>query len=253
MIETKNNLLKGKSTIIKNKQYLSTAEYISPFFDKMDELKAEYIIRAKSADQISITNSNPDIIYNRIHIQAILPVDYYYENDCNKCIGFIYSLDTKIPTAKFYIADIDENQNLYAFDYSYFDVQKIEEANAINYSSIDQLLKLQNINKDIIHNIKNLNYSNRSSLINKIGEWIDFTLTKSYIDDFGKVKLSTSLPIDAYKSLLIDKDSSYYIEDSINEIKIDQIYLAFADLIKNDKDIINSFEKTVLLSKMFNL
>ena len=250
MIETKNNLLKGKSTIIKNKQYLSTAEYISPFFDKMDELKAEYIIRAKSADQISITNSNPDIIYNRIHIQAILPVDYYYENDCNKCIGFIYSLDTKIPTAKFYIADIDENQNLYAFDYSYFDVQKIEEANAINYSSIDQLLKLQNINKDIIHNIKNLNYFIFHAMPSTS---YNLTLTKSYIDDFGKVKLSTSLPIDAYKSLLIDKDSSYYIEDSINEIKINQIYLAFADLIKNDKDIINSFEKTVLLSKMFNL
>ena len=108
MIETRQELLKGKSTVIKNVQFLSAEDYTQPFFDRMDKLKATYIINVKVADQMSTTNKVPDTVYNKVHIQAVLPDSYYKTNHTKKVVGFVYGLDVKKPAAKLYIADIDE-------------------------------------------------------------------------------------------------------------------------------------------------
>lgn len=62
----KNLLLDGKSTIIKNKNYLSTKEYVEPFFDEMSKFTNDFIIRVQTPNQMTITDENKDITFNRV-------------------------------------------------------------------------------------------------------------------------------------------------------------------------------------------
>lgn len=252
MIEEIKTVLNGKSTLIKNKQYLSAKDYIQPFLDRMDEYKASYICQVKPAEQVSVTDSNPDIVYNRVHIQAVLPEEFYYKNGCKKVIGFVYGIDVKIPIAKFYIASMDSKGNLIAFDQNAIIIQKLEDATPIDYSCIPNLFKVTDNTDVMIQQLKN-NYIDRDLFINRLGEWIDLTLDQCIINDGGKVKLTSSLPIDVYKSIIKDKDSEYYVKET-SQISIYDVYTTFLGKIKEDnKDIINQFEKTLLVNKILKI
>ena len=63
---TKDVLLDGKSTIIKNKNYLSTKEYVEPFFDEMSKFTDDFIIRVQTPNQMTVTDDNKDITFNRV-------------------------------------------------------------------------------------------------------------------------------------------------------------------------------------------
>lgn len=252
MIEELSNVLNGKSTLIKNKQYLSAKAYIQPFTDRMDQFKATYNCQVKLADQVSVTDSTPDVVYNRVHIQAILPEDYYYQNNCKKVVGFVYGVDVKIPVAKFYIANIDDKGNTIAFDSNAINIQKLEDATPVDYSCIPSLMELTDNTNVMIQQMKN-NYIDRDLFINRLGEWVDSTLDQCIINDGGKVKLTASLPIDVYKSIIKDKESGYYVKET-SQISIYDVYTTFLGKIKeDDKDIINRFEKTLLVNKILKL
>lgn len=251
MIETRQELLKGKSTVIKNVQFLSTASYVQPFFDRLDKLKATYIINVKVADQMSTTNKTPDIIYNKVHIQAVLPDTYYKTKNTKKVVGFVYGLDVKKPAAKFYIADIDDQGNLYVFDINKICYQVLEDSTPINYSPIDTLLQSIDANPKILEQMINTEYADRNDMHHKMGEWIKFSMDNYYVNDLGKIKLASSMAIDAYKNLCVDKDSATYIPDT-KPILMQDAFKTFADLIRTDKDIFNNFEKTYLVSQMIH-
>lgn len=59
-------LLKGKPTIIKGNEYLPTADYVKPFFDKMASYTDKFIVKVQTPDQLTITNGNQDTTYNRV-------------------------------------------------------------------------------------------------------------------------------------------------------------------------------------------
>lgn len=59
-------LLKGKSTIIKNKNYLSTKEYVEPFFDEMSKFTNNFIIRVQTPNQMTLSGEDKDITFNRV-------------------------------------------------------------------------------------------------------------------------------------------------------------------------------------------
>ena len=63
---TKELLLEGKSTIIKNKNYLSTKEYVEPFFDEMSKFTDNFIIRVQTPNQMTLSGENKDITFNRV-------------------------------------------------------------------------------------------------------------------------------------------------------------------------------------------
>ena len=63
---TKDLLLEGKSTIIKNKNYLSTKEYVEPFFDEMSKFTDNFIIRVQTPNQMTLSGENKDITFNRV-------------------------------------------------------------------------------------------------------------------------------------------------------------------------------------------
>ena len=62
----KDLLFEGKSTIIKNKNYLSTKEYVEPFFDEMSKFTDDFIIRVQTPNQMTLSGDNKDITFNRV-------------------------------------------------------------------------------------------------------------------------------------------------------------------------------------------
>lgn len=63
---SKELLLEGKSTIIKNRNYLATKEYVQPFFDEMSKFTNDFVIRVQTPNQMTVTNNNEDITFNRV-------------------------------------------------------------------------------------------------------------------------------------------------------------------------------------------
>ena len=74
---TLDELLKGKGTIIKNKEYLSTEAYVTPFLERMSKFTNDFRVQVKLPDQVTLTKDNDvrleDQTYNRVWIQGILP------------------------------------------------------------------------------------------------------------------------------------------------------------------------------------
>lgn len=250
MIESLNIILdQGKSTLIKNIQYLSAKDYIQPFVDRLKPLNPTFRCNVKIADQLVVTNNTPEIVYNRVHIQAILPEEYYYKNECRKVVGMIYGLDVKKPVAKFYIGDIDDKNNLIVFDENCIKYQDIEDSTALNYSCIKELLEYVDTNAVMMSQIDNV-YYDLDNIQNDLGGWIDYILSAVYPSDYGIVKLATSLPITAYKWITKNKDSDYYCDKNP---KFSTIYKAMLQVITDENDIMNTFEKTILIKRMLRL
>ena len=90
----------------------------------------------------------------------------------------------------------------------------------------------------------------KQSIERELGRWVNNSIVKSYDNGFGKVKLATSLIIDAYKNLFINEESDYFIEEN-TPVSMFTVYNSFTDQICNkDKDIMNKAEKTLLLKNV---
>ena len=63
---TLNALLEGKPTIIRERKYFATKEYIQPFIDEMSKFTKDFIVNVQLPDQVTISNNNKDLTYNRV-------------------------------------------------------------------------------------------------------------------------------------------------------------------------------------------
>lgn len=257
MIESLEEIYKGAATVIKNKQYYSAKEYISPFIDRISKYTDKTICLVRPADQLAGKGTDVDIIYNKVLVTGVFPEDYdIVVNDklvYHRVICMAYALDTKIPVCKFYTGVVDTEANFYAFGKDCIQIQKLEPDTPIDYSGIETV-----INNGLKDNCEIILKQNVTRCISKefmfktLGEWIDFTLTHEYINDAGKVKLSNTLPVTAYKSLILDKDSDYYSDEEV--LKFPDIMAAFLfQITDDDKDIINRYEKTQLVNNLLKL
>lgn len=59
-------LLEGKSTVIKDKEYLATAEYVTPFLEIMSHFTKDFYCKVEMPKQITVTDKKRDITYNRV-------------------------------------------------------------------------------------------------------------------------------------------------------------------------------------------
>lgn len=59
-------LLSGKSTIIKDNEYLATAEYVIPFLEIMSKFTKEFYCKAELPKQLTVTDRKQDITFNRV-------------------------------------------------------------------------------------------------------------------------------------------------------------------------------------------
>ena len=245
-------LLKGKQTSIKNKNYLQTSAYVEPFLDRMSKLTDDFRVQVKLPNQITIENNKEDITYNRVNVEAILPDEYAFEGH-KRVVGFIYALDTRKAVVKQYVGAIRSAcLNLCVFNPDALQISELEPETPINYNFLNNCLSIVDSTNSILTKLSNTIYSKIQCQEN-LGNWIDNTIKCSFTRGFGKVKLSESTPIEAYKNLFYNEKSDYYSE--ANEVTGFDIYNSFTDLVCNGSraDIINRFEKVFLVAQILDL
>ena len=252
---TVEQLLQGKATKIKEKEFFTTKAYVEPFFDRMSKYTEEFIINVKPADQISLTPNGEvnfdDIVYNRVWVQAVLPDEYAYENH-KRVMSMLYALDTRKPVVKMYTGALNMAcLNLCVFNPDALNVAELEPITAINYSPINLLMGMNDTIKSTLEKLDKMTF-NRNEIYEDLGLWIDRCITSKFNSGFGTVKIAESAPVNVYKDLFYNEDSNYYTQGE--EVDGFTVYNAFTDLITQDKkDLVNKFEKTLLIKEIMDI
>jgi hypothetical protein len=248
-------LMQGKATRIKNNEYLTTEAYVTPFLERMSAMTNDFIINVKPADQISLTNNGEinfdDVIYNRVWIQGVLPDEYAWDNH-KRVISMIYALDARKPLTKFYVGALNMAcLNLCVFNPEMLSVAELEPETQINYSFLRNAMSLTDETHVTLEKLSNMEFK-REAIYDNLGHWVDNCIKAKYNTGFGTIKLAESTPVDVYKDLFYDEKSKYYTTDS--SVSGFTVYNAFTDLITQDKkDLINKFEKTLLVKDIMNI
>lgn len=248
-------LLAGKATRIKEKEYFTTEAYVTPFMERMQDMTDNFIINVKPADQISLTKNGEinfdDVIYNRVWIQAVMPDEYAWDNH-KRVISMIYALDTRKPVVKFYTGALNMAcLNLCVFNPEMLSVAELEPESAINYSFLRNMLTVTDDIRCKLETLSNLEF-NRDTIYDNLGHWVDNCITSKFNNGFGNVKLAESTPIEVYKDLFYNDKSKYYTTNDV--VDGFTVYNAFTELITEDKrDITNKFEKTLLISDILGI
>jgi hypothetical protein len=248
-------LLAGKATRIKEKEYFTTEAYVTPFIERMQNMTDNFIINVKPADQISLTKNGEinfeDIIYNRVWIQAVMPDEYAWDNH-KRVISMIYALDTRKPVVKFYTGALNMAcLNLCVFNPEMLSVAELEPESAINYNFLRNMLTVTDDIRCKLETLSSMEFK-RDTIYDNLGHWVDNCITSKFNNGFGNVKLAESTPIEVYKDLFYNEKSKYYTTDD----RVDgfTVYNAFTELITEDKkDLTNKFEKTLLISNIMGI
>lgn len=262
---TINELLKGKGTLIKGKEYLSTEAYVTPFLERMSQFTNDFKVQVKLPDQVTLTDNNnqklEDQTYNRVWIQGILPDELNYPNH-KESISLLYALDTKKPVVKIFKSGINMAcLNLCVFNPSFINIQSLEPESPINFKCIKNLLEETSDTVAWLKRLEETEVPYNEELINEnLGQWVRNTIDLYYDNGFGKVKLAASTAIDAYKLLYKNDKSPYFVKHG--EItNMFNVYNAFTELVSNDGtkmdrqggDIVNKAEKTLMLKDILQL
>ena len=85
-----------------------------------------------------------------------------------------------------------------------------------------------------------------------LGKLIDRSLQYEYRNVGGKIKISPTDVVKTFEDVYLDHTSHYYIQPTI-EGSLHNYYGALCSQITNSKDIINRFEKTILVGMLFDL
>ena len=244
-------LLKGKPTIIKNKEFFQTKTYVEPFVEKMSALTTDFRIQVKIPDQMTFGPDSTDITYNRVWIQGVLPDEYAWDNH-KRVISMIYALDTRKPLVKFYVGALNMAcLNLCVFNPEMLNVSELEPESAINYSFLRNAMSMTDETNLMLKKLSEMAYK-KDDIYADLGHWVDNCINSKINMGFGSVKLAESAPIDVYKDLFYDEKSKYYTTDNV--VDGFTVYNAFTDLITQDKrDLVNKFEKTLLIKDVMGI
>lgn len=256
MIEELTEIYKGHATVIKSKEYLKPEEYISPFVDKLKNYTPSYLCFVKVADQLS-KDDDINTVYNKVLIIARFPDSYDVVTPdgykYHRVVCMAYALDVRTPVCKFYTGAIDSDMNFYAFGANCMNIQEIEDGFPLDYSFVDTIVRngLADNCLAMLSQFSTIELE-KDTMQNTLGEWVDFTIKKEYVNDSGRVKLSPNMAIDAYKSLVMDKESGYYSD--LPTFNMHTIYKSWASQVtEDDKDIMNRYEKTQLINNVLKL
>lgn len=249
---TISELLKGKPTIIKNKEFFQTKNYVEPFLERMSGITNDFRIQVKVPEQMTFSKDATDLTYNRVLIQAVLPEDHCIDGH-DEVIGFLYGIDVKRPVVKIYRGYLNQAcTNLTVFNPGWMDIQELVPGDPINYNSVKHLMEQTSDFALRINKMKETTID-RNMRKQYLGEWVDYSLRESQDYGFGKVKIAVSTPIDAYKQLFVDSESEYYIPEGFDPTLFD-VYNSFTQIITDDKkDLMNKFEKTILINRLLKI
>lgn len=250
---TVSELLKGKPTIIKNKEYFPVKTYVEPFLERMSKFTSDFRIQVKTPDQMTMSQDCTDLTYNRVLIQAVMPEQYCIDSH-DEVVGFLYGIDVKKPVVKIFRNYLNRAcTNMCVFDPSWINIQELVPGEPINYNPVKTLMESTNDFAIKLQDLKDT-FISRDDRKKYLGEWVDYSLRESQDYGFGKVKIAVSTPIDAYKLLFIDSDSEYFIPEGIDP-SLFNVLNSFTQIVTNGlkKDILNTFEKTILINRLLGI
>ena len=259
---TLTELLAGRATRIKNKEYFPTAAYVEPFLDRIQRLTSELRIQTQLPSQITYTEKGElnveDITYNRVLVEAILPDEYKFDNDPHRSvIGMVYGIDVRKPVVKFFKGwERMSCTNMCVFSPQLLSCQELESETAIDYRPLERIIEQTDDTAAWLKKLIGMDFDCSTQNVNEsLGKWIRNCINYSYDNHYGKVKLACSSPIDAYKLLFEKEDSEYYSGIDSGSIAMYQVYNAFTQILTDSrkKDAFNIFEKTLLLKDILDL
>ena len=85
-----------------------------------------------------------------------------------------------------------------------------------------------------------------------LGKLINRSLQYEYRNIGGKIKISSTDVIKTFEDVYLNSTSHYYVQPTV-EGSLHNYYGALCSQITNSKDIINRFEKTILVGMLFDL
>lgn len=256
-----NELLAGKATRIRGKEYFSTAAYVEPFLERIQRLTNEISVQCQLPSQITYTGdgnlNTEDITYNRVLIEAKLPDEYKFNDDPHRpVIGMVYGIDVRKPVVKFFKGmERMSCTNLCVFSPELLSCQELVSETAIDYKPLERIIQQTDDTAARLKTLISTEFECSDYNINEsLGKWIRNCINYSYDNHFGKTKLACSTPIDAYKLLYEKEDSDYFIGNT-SSTSMYNIYNAFTQVLTNNmsKDFNSIFEKTLLISDILGL
>ncbi len=258
---TLTELLAGKATRIRNREYFQTAAYVEPFLERVNKLTSDIFIQVQLPSQITYTGdgtlNTEDITYNRVLIEAKLPDEYKFSDDPHKAvIGMVYGIDVRKPVVKFFKGmERMSCTNLCVFSPQLLSCQDLESETAIDYKPLERIIEQTDDTANWLKRIIDQVFTCDDYNINEsLGKWIRNCINYSYDNHYGKVKVACSTPIDAYKLLFEKDDSEYYINGD-SSTSMYNVYNAFTQVLTDGmkKDPFNIFEKTLLIKDIIDL
>ena len=257
-----NELLAGRATRIKNRDYFPTAAYVEPFLERVRRLTNEFRIQIQLPNQITYTAdgdiNTEDITYNRVLIEAILPDEYKFNDDPHKSVlGMVYGIDVRKPVVKFFKGQERMScTNLCVFSPQLLACQDLESETAIDYKPLERIIEQTDDTASWMRKLIESEFNCATQNVNEsLGKWIRNCINYSFDNHYGKAKLAVSTPIDAYKMLFEKDDNEYYAGIDSGNISMYQVYNAFTQVLTDGmkKDPFNIFEKTLLLKDILDL
>lgn len=257
---TLKELLAGRATRIKNREYYPTAAYVEPFLERVNKLTDNFRVQVQLPSQITYTQdgnlNTEDITYNRVLIEGILPEKYNFNNDShNSVIGMVYGIDVRKPVVKFFKGmERHACTNLCVFSPELLSCQELAPEASINFRSLTNIIEQTDDTASWLRKLIEMEFNCSDYNINEsLGKWIRNCINYSYDTGFGKTKLATSTPIDAYKLLFEKEDSDYYVNSDNTDMYT--VYNAFTQVLTDNmkKDAFSIFEKTALLKDILDI
>ena len=256
---TLDQLMQGKGTLIKNKEYWPTAAYVNPFIKRLEAVVERFEIKVETPSQITLTKdgqiNTQDITYNRVWIQGVLPESYRVDNH-DDVIGMVYGLDVRKPIVKFYRGGLNRAcTNLCVFSPDSLSARELNPEEAIDYRPLDTMIKQANAIKEFLDKLHSTIFKREPSNLNEhLGMWMRRSWAMEYDNGVTKASLAASVVEGAFK-LLFEKESSAYFVPRDHDTDMFNVYNAFTELISNDKDkdIMNKIEKTLLLKRILDV
>ena len=256
-----NELLAGRATRIKNRDYFQTAAYVEPFLDRVQKISKEIRVQVQLPTQITYTANGDinteDITYNRVLIEAILPDEYKFNDDPHRAVlGMVYGIDVRKPVVKFFKGQERMScTNLCVFSPQLLSCQDLEPETQIDFKPLERIIEQTDDTATWLKKLIETEFDCSEHNVNEsLGRWIRNCINYSFDNHYGKAKLAVSTPIDAYKSLFEKEDDDYYVGLNGNT-SMYQIYNAFTQVLTDGmkKDPFNIFEKTLLVKDILDL
>lgn len=201
---TLSKLLEGKATIIKDREFLQTKEYVSPFIEEMSKFTDDFIIKVEEPQQKLITNQDNPTTFNKVWIQAIKKVN----DSINEIYNLVYGLDVRTPLYKiFRHYTYDGNPVVFNSDWL-----KVEEISDGTFTfDIPTLMAMTN---DVPAKVKTLQSKFIEDSLKTLGEMSAKALLYEFRHLCGRIKLSSSMPLKVHEMVYMDDSSSYYVKST---------------------------------------